>query len=103
MIINNILDHTDPDIEKIIKDCYVKSHKEMLGHCIKTKEFDVALSGTTVTIVILDKKNMKLYISHVGDSRAIVIYKENETNIVGKEITRDHKPTDPDEKQRIKK
>ncbi|CAD5125139.1 DgyrCDS13382 [Dimorphilus gyrociliatus] len=54
-------------------------------------------SGTTVCVTL--KKNDKIYIANVGDSRALVC--TNDNKII--QITRDHKPNDKLERKRIEK
>jgi serine/threonine protein phosphatase PrpC len=55
-------------------------------------------SGTTCTVIFVN--GLKLYIAHVGDSRAVIA---NNVNGVLKamNLTRDHKPDLPDEEARI--
>jgi serine/threonine protein phosphatase PrpC len=68
-------------------------------------EKDTRYSGSTcVSVLTLGKK---LYIANVGDSRAILITCIQDNNGVDTEecsaipLTRDHKPDDPDEAERI--
>jgi len=56
-------------------------------------------SGSTCNTLIINKKNGKFYVANVGDSRAIACYKNGSV----KEITKDHKPTDPFEKAMIER
>ena len=57
--------------------------------------------GTTATVVLVQatKAGRSLHIAHVGDSRAVLI--EN----IGccRSLTKDHRPTDPDEAKRVTK
>ena len=63
----------------------------------KRKDGLHSTSGTTATVIIL--RGNKLYVAHVGDSAAVISCK-NEKGFEGKELTRDHKPEDTDEKAR---
>jgi len=55
-------------------------------------------SGTTaLTCLMLGKK---LYLSNLGDCRALLVQK-TENGYEGKILTKDHKPTDEEEKKRI--
>lgn len=72
----------------------------MFSYCNKTEEFDVALSGTTCTIAVIDVTQNKLWIAHVGDSRGIICLCDSGKH-KAKELTVDHKPTLPQEKKRI--
>jgi len=62
---------------------------------------DCALSGTTCTIII--HKNNKLYVAHVGDSRAVLGRRGADGKMTAMNLTSDHKPTRPDELARIEK
>ncbi len=59
---------------------------------------DIEFSGSTCAAVLV--RGQSLYTANVGDSRAIVGSLED-TSIRGHAITRDHKPTEPDEAARI--
>eukprot|EP01066_Platyproteum_vivax_P008903 Platyproteum_vivax@DN3857_c0_g1_i1.p1 len=64
------------------------------------QEFDCSLSGTTATVVI--HKEDKLYVAHVGDSRAVLGRKtKGGRKFAHKNLTNDHKPTNEAEKKRI--
>lgn len=52
-------------------------------------------AGTTATVMLVTKD--KLYYANCGDSRTILV-----RNGVAEEITKDHKPQDPEEEKRIK-
>ena len=54
-------------------------------------------SGSTCNTLIINKKSSKFYVANVGDSRAIACYKNGSV----KEISKDHKPTDPIEKAKV--
>ena len=56
------------------------------------------MSGTTATVAVIRDK--KLYISHVGDSRAILGVQEGNT-VKSQLLIRDHKPSHSDERKRI--
>jgi len=91
---------TQDNMTKILKDSFKKTQEELFSYCNKTAEFDVALSGTTGTIAVVDSNQNKMWIAHVGDSRGIVCICDNGKH-KAKEITVDHKPTLPQEKKRI--
>ncbi len=59
---------------------------------------DYGNSGTCALIVLI-YRNL-LYICNIGDSRA-VLYRETPRENVAIELSYDHKPTRPDEKERI--
>mmetsp|Transcript_37223 Transcript_37223/g.35852 ORF Transcript_37223/g.35852 Transcript_37223/m.35852 type:complete len:231 (-) Transcript_37223:56-748(-) len=60
---------------------------------------DIRFSGSTcVTVMTLGQK---LFCSNVGDSRAIVVKKTPEGKMLAQAISRDQKPSQPDEAHRI--
>ena len=64
--------------------------------------FNVEYSGSTCVSILLKEKNInKIYIANVGDSRAIIIKELENKNYSSYQLSRDHKPTEEDEAQRI--
>ena len=66
--------------------------------------FNVKFSGSTCASILLKEKNInKIYIANVGDSRAIIIkeLKNKNNDWFPYQLTRDHKPTEQDEAQRV--
>lgn len=61
---------------------------------------EASMSGTTCTMVYHDMARDRLTIAHVGDSRAVLGIKSKDS-IKSKELTKDHKPNDPEERKRI--
>lgn len=62
------------------------------------KSLDASMSGTTCTMAYHSILEDKIWIAHVGDSRAVLGH-GTQTN----ELTIDHKPSLPEEKARIEK
>lgn len=62
----------------------------------------MSTAGTTASVVFV--MNGKYYTGHVGDSR-IILARENKSNKTWESfpLTRDHKPSAPEEKERIEK
>ncbi len=92
-------------IEKIRKvfESSFKSTDINLEKYSLNNQFTVEYSGSTCVSILMPEKDMKkIYIGNVGDSRAIVVkeYKQ-EQKWVYKQLSRDHKPTEPDEYDRI--
>ncbi|KAM4545111.1 protein phosphatase 1D-like [Odontesthes bonariensis] len=60
-------------------------------------------SGTTASVVVI--RGAHMYVAHVGDSAVVVGVKENDSDIMlqALEITQDHKPELPKEKERIER
>ncbi|TDH04769.1 hypothetical protein EPR50_G00135940 [Perca flavescens] len=60
-------------------------------------------SGTTASVIVI--RGVHMYVAHVGDSAVVVGVQENDSDIKlqALEITQDHKPELPKEKQRIER
>ncbi|XP_037323952.2 protein phosphatase 1D-like isoform X2 [Pungitius pungitius] len=60
-------------------------------------------SGTTASVVVI--RGVHMYVAHVGDSAVVVGVQENDSDITlqALEITQDHKPELPKEKERIER
>lgn len=56
------------------------------------------MSGTTTTVCVV--RNEKLFVAHVGDSRAVLSFTEN-GKILVREVSRDHNPCIFTEKKRV--
>jgi hypothetical protein len=65
------------------------------------KRFDDSLSGTTAISILFRGKVM--YISNVGDSRAIIVSKTDDNRLIAKPLSSDQTPYRKDERERIKK
>jgi len=63
----------------------------------KDKHKDLLVSSGSTATVCLIQDNYMMYIGHCGDSRAI-LYRDNKA----RRLTRDHCPTVPEERKRIK-
>lgn len=97
---------------KINNYALIKRFYKQLQNDLEYEKIDINFSGSTCTLII--KVFNKLFISNVGDSRAIIIT-ENRFKIDPKssidpclryevdQLTIDHKPEIPKEKQRIEK
>jgi serine/threonine protein phosphatase PrpC len=99
-------------MRKVFENSFTKTDNNLSEFCeylanLNTSEniYDVQFSGSTCVSILLKEKNMnKIYIGNVGDSRAIVI-KETKSKYWScwtfHQLSRDHKPSEPDEAQRI--
>lgn len=67
---------TEEDEEEIIKDILLNAHLVTNEDMHEDKRFDDTLSGTT-SISILIRRN-KIYVSNVGDSRALILSVESD-------------------------
>ena len=110
-IINDFYEQNKININNIefqeLKEILNKSHaitnnKLLLKNSIN--EFDLRLSGSTCVSILFDSKKMnKLYISNIGDSRALIIKKNIYKYWTCHQLSRDHKPIEKDESSRIYK
>ena len=64
------------------------------------KRFDDALSGTTAISILFQDRTM--FISNVGDSRAIVVSVGRDGRLIAKPLSSDQTPYRKDERERIK-
>lgn len=86
----------------VLKRGFLKVHQLLESSCAVHQEFDCSLSGCTATVVLI--RDRCLYIAHVGDSRAVLgtrMKQPNERHMDVTDLTVDHKPTLPEEKERI--
>ena len=83
------------DIEKAIKYGFSEADKLFLENAIKDGELIDNSGSCGLILLIIDNK---IYIANVGDSRCIISMKNG---TIRKDVTRDHKPNYPYEKERI--
>lgn len=85
---------SEQSIRKILKEAYLQTHNDLCRSHI-----DIDFSGTTcVTSLIHDNT---IYTANAGDSRAIIVSQSQGMKAEVIELSKDHKPDDPIEKQRI--
>ena len=96
---NNTLNSLiDPNINFFIKNLFSESFNIMQSKLDLNSEIDQELSGTTCVSILFC--NNKIISANVGDSRAILgNFKNNKWKY--ELLTRDHKPGDKDESERI--
>ena len=89
---------TDNDLNEF---CDAMTNKKLMGEYVENY-FNCDYSGSTCVSLLLKEKDIStVYIANVGDSRTIVI-RENENNAwTFEQLSRDHKPTEEDEYERI--
>lgn len=94
-----------------LNEIFDTAHQEVI--CTANSEkFEVALSGTTLSVAIIDRPNRKVMLAWAGDSR-MVLGRPARKGVLSRLATgpsgkaeyvgglADHKPNDPKEKQRI--
>ena len=84
------------DIYQYFKNRNYEVIKNLFSSCEKSIKINTELSGSTCNLILIFN-NKKLICANLGDSRAIMIKKNNE--II--QLSRDHKPELKDEKDRI--
>jgi serine/threonine protein phosphatase PrpC len=87
------------DMEKTMIESFQNVHERVKKFCDHpSSTFDCVISGTTASVLIYQDHNF--YVSHVGDSRAVLAKRVN-GELEAQPLTRDHKPTIEEEKRRI--
>ena len=76
-------------VYSLLQDKMIQDHPRVVQHCGSTACIGIHFKDT-------DSKH-KIWLLNVGDSRAIKCNKSN----IGEQLTQDHKPNSPDEKNRI--
>ena len=101
-VFENTFIKTDRNLSMYCRD--LNDNKKNLSDKNDKKIFNVEYSGSTCASILLKEKNInKIYVANVGDSRAIIIkeLKNKNNDWVPHQLTRDHKPTEEDEAQRV--
>ena len=88
-------DYFPNDIEKAIKYGFNEADKLFLENAVKDGELLDNSGSCGLILLIIDNK---IYVANVGDSRCIISMKNG---LIRKDVTRDHKPNYPYEKERI--
>lgn len=98
-IIQHYLDvHENP--ETALKRSFLMMNRR-LNEFSTSEELDSKLSGTTASVVLHRRRENKLYVANVGDSRVILARRGSCGQLEAVFLTKDHKPNDPVEKSRI--
>ena len=79
-----------------ISEAFQKTHEDILD-----RDFNVEFSGSTICNIFL--LGNILYCANVGDSRCVIGRYDNDKKMKALQISRDHKPDDPEENARILK
>lgn len=89
-----------PDFHQRPQENIYKAFQNTFQALIKETQIDTHTSGSTVVSVYIHEN--KLYCGNAGDSRAVLCSKEPRSGRwVAKPLSNDHKPTHPQEAQRI--
>eukprot|EP00826_Nyctotherus_ovalis_P007409 TRINITY_DN11849_c0_g1_i1.p1 TRINITY_DN11849_c0_g1~~TRINITY_DN11849_c0_g1_i1.p1 ORF type:complete len:436 (+),score=51.75 TRINITY_DN11849_c0_g1_i1:438-1745(+) len=82
------------DVPNALRIAYYQTNNKL-----RESSFNVYTSGSTCVCLVVS--NEKLYSGNVGDSRAVICSVGSDGKVIGKPLTRDHKPNDPAEAKRI--
>jgi len=95
-LVNEMINHADwtTDVKKASADAIKKVEDDI----IRNFRIDTEFSGTTLSMAII--RENKIIGVNIGDSR-VIIGKEENGKIIAEELTHDHKPDSPGEKERI--
>jgi serine/threonine protein phosphatase PrpC len=97
LLLGNVNWQEDPC--KAFRECFVQSHSNLIRvSASNSADFDINMSGSTCSMVL--KRSQKLYLGHVGDSRA-VIGKRTDEEIIPVQLTQDHRPESSKERSRV--
>lgn len=96
---------------KAMTEIFEKVHKEVI-RTANSEKFEVGLSGTTLSVAVIDREKRKILLAWAGDSRCVlgrpvkkgVISRlasgpSGKSDYVGGSA--DHKPNDPKERRRV--
>ncbi|EYE94308.1 PP2C family serine/threonine-protein phosphatase [Aspergillus ruber CBS 135680] len=87
--------------ESAIKSA-ISSEEEQIVQAFKDGEEEYAFAGSTLALVLLDLKSGTLFTGNMGDSKVFLGTLDSGDQVEDvKCLTKSHKPSSPDEKQRI--
>lgn len=79
-------------------DAYVLTNKALLA-----TDIECMTSGCTCVTVYMNMIQRKMWVANVGDSRAVMAYKDSDGSIKATDLSTDHKPDNKLEQERITK
>ncbi|CDJ30768.1 protein phosphatase 2C, putative [Eimeria mitis] len=97
----------NPDLpvkaKRVLREAFLKAHSNLQAKCNPFR-LDSKLSGTTVTILVYLREQNKLFVAHVGNSRAVLCkFNKSDSGVHAVDLTVDHTPTNSKELRRIVK
>lgn len=100
LVLEEISSHAAVPSDDKVSNMFDFTHTELCA-AARTLGFDLQISGTTLSLVIVDRERKHISMSWVGDSRCCLgrIGKRGRLEVVGE--SSDHKPNDSDERLRI--
>ena len=88
-------------INELLKKVFISTNLKLFAENMK---LNLKTSGSTCVSILYKKNSLKkLYTANLGDSRAIIIKNQLEDNNIWsyEQLSRDHKPSEKDEEERI--
>jgi serine/threonine protein phosphatase PrpC len=90
-------------LHHLLNESKTPTEFDTIKSCFKTLDEEVEKSdhrahGSTVVMILVNNKTKDVITAHVGDSRAVYLNLDTGLSI---ELTRDHKPNNKEEKERI--
>ncbi|XP_026192068.1 uncharacterized protein LOC34618185 [Cyclospora cayetanensis] len=87
--------------KRVLRKAFLTAHSELARTC-KARRIDSELSGATVTVAVYLRKQQRLVVAHVGNSRAVLCKNARQGHgLRAVELTADHLPTNKGERRRI--
>lgn len=88
------------EYEEAMRDAF-KKEDALLQQKMEAEKVD--RGGSTAVLCLADLSQGSLTVGNVGDSRAVLAIKDGSGKYQAHRMTRDFKPTDPDERHRIER
>lgn len=88
-------------VEELTSEPFAVLNKSCLGtnHKLSISDIDVYVSGSTGIMTLI--RGPKCFVANVGDSRAVLGRRFPDGSLVAIDLSRDHKPDDPEEMARV--
>ncbi|CAE7933052.1 PPC6-7 [Symbiodinium sp. KB8] len=102
MLLEHMSTNKELPAETVMTRIFDVVHQELVC-AATTKDFELSLSGTTLSVAVVDRKKKQLLLAWAGDSRCVLgrpaSRSKGKPSCVG--ASEDHKPNDPQEKARV--
>jgi len=92
---------TNDLLKATIHETYQSTDARLLAWC---QQHNIHYSSTTAVTALIHLPTQRMFVAHIGDSRAVLGRTDTEGNqlvLKGSQLTQDHKPDNPDELKRI--
>ncbi|CAE6944336.1 PPC6-7 [Symbiodinium sp. CCMP2456] len=102
MLLEHMSTNKELPAETVMTRIFDIVHQELVC-AATTKDFELSLSGTTLSVAVVDRHKKQLLLAWAGDSRCVLgrpsSRSKGKPSCVG--ASEDHKPNDPKEKARV--